>query len=51
VFLAVVHFLLEDSDPCTMTADEYVNIHELPFDIIMDSGKSLTFIFVSLGSV
>lgn len=33
---SVVHYLLEDSDPCTMTPDEYVNIYEIPFDIVMD---------------
>jgi len=34
---AVVHFLLEDSDPCIMTPTEYVNIYEQPFDITLDS--------------
>ncbi|KAK7112772.1 testis-expressed protein 47-like isoform X2 [Littorina saxatilis] len=34
---AIVHFLLEDNDPCIMTPQEYVNIHDRPFDITLDS--------------
>ncbi|XP_025103109.1 testis-expressed protein 47-like isoform X3 [Pomacea canaliculata] len=34
---AVVHFLLEENDPCMMTPSEYVEMHTSPFDIILDS--------------
>ncbi|XP_076442323.1 testis-expressed protein 47-like [Babylonia areolata] len=34
---AVVHYLLENNDPCIMTPQEYVDIYEQPFDITLDS--------------
>ncbi|KAL8576625.1 hypothetical protein ACOMHN_025100 [Nucella lapillus] len=34
---AVVHFLLEDNDPCIMTPQEYVGLYDHPFDITLDS--------------
>eukprot|EP00745_Piridium_sociabile_P027320 TRINITY_DN44059_c0_g3_i2.p1 TRINITY_DN44059_c0_g3~~TRINITY_DN44059_c0_g3_i2.p1 ORF type:complete len:250 (-),score=65.00 TRINITY_DN44059_c0_g3_i2:347-1096(-) len=34
---AVVHYLLEDNDPCIMTPGEYVEMYEQPFDITLDS--------------
>ena len=36
---AVVHFLLEDNDPCIMTPQEYVRSYEQPFDVTLDSGQ------------
>jgi len=34
---AVVHFLLEDNNPCIMVPEEYVNIYQQPYDIVLDS--------------
>jgi len=34
---AVVNFLIEDNDPCIMTPAEYVQLHDQPFDVVLDS--------------
>lgn len=37
--LAVLHYLMEDEDPCMITLEEYINLEEQPFDVVLESGK------------
>ena len=36
---AVLHYLMEDEDPCMITLEEYINLEEQPFDVVLESGK------------
>ena len=38
-FTAVIRHLLADNDSCVMTTEEYVQLHELPYDVVLDSGQ------------
>ena len=44
VFLmtAVVHYLLEENDTSMITPQEYIEIHEKPFDTSLESGKCIS---------
>lgn len=30
---------MEDEDPCMITLEEYINLEEQPFDVVLESGK------------
>nr|XP_022317059.1 testis-expressed protein 47-like isoform X2 [Crassostrea virginica] len=34
---AVLHYLMEDEDPCMITLEEYINLEEQPFDVVLES--------------
>ncbi|XP_056017227.1 testis-expressed protein 47-like isoform X2 [Ostrea edulis] len=34
---AVLHYLMEDDDPCMISLEEYINLEEHPFDVVLES--------------
>lgn len=30
---------MEDDDPCMISLEEYINLEEHPFDVVLESGK------------
>ncbi|XP_078319800.1 testis-expressed protein 47-like isoform X3 [Crassostrea virginica] len=42
---AVLHYLMEDEDPCMITLEEYINLEEQPFDVVLESEGNCMFDF------
>ena len=42
---AHIQFLLEENDSIMMGVEEYLNMYEKPFDIVLDSGESINTLF------